>query len=33
MAGIVATFKALSLDEMIEVYPQITAWRVPTKDA
>lgn len=33
MAGIVASFKALSLDEMIEPYPQITALLAAAKDA
>jgi hypothetical protein len=33
MAGIVATFKTLSLDEMIEVYPQITTLVAAAKDA
>lgn len=33
MAGTVATFKALSLDEMIEAYPQITALLAAAKDA
>ena len=32
MAGIVATFRALSLDEMIEAYPQITAALNAAKD-
>ncbi|TWA97544.1 H-NS family nucleoid-associated regulatory protein [Bradyrhizobium stylosanthis] len=33
MASIVASFKALSLDEMIEAYPQITAFLAAAKDA
>lgn len=33
MANIVASFKALSLDEMIEAYPQITALLSAAKDA
>ncbi|WP_407112416.1 hypothetical protein [Bradyrhizobium sp. LMG 9283] len=33
MANIVATFKALSLDEMIEAYPHITALLSAAKDA
>jgi len=33
MAGIVASFKALSLDEMIEAYPHITALLAAAKDA
>ncbi|MBR0721800.1 H-NS family nucleoid-associated regulatory protein [Bradyrhizobium manausense] len=33
MASIVASFKALTLDEMIEAYPQITALLAAAKDA
>jgi DNA-binding protein H-NS len=33
MAGIVATFKGLTLDEMIEAYPQITAALTAARDA
>ncbi|KJC36732.1 hypothetical protein UB31_35730 [Bradyrhizobium sp. LTSP849] len=33
MGNIVASFKALSLDEMIEAYPQITALLAAAKDA
>jgi DNA-binding protein H-NS len=33
MAGIVASFKALTLDEMIRAYPEITAALNAAKDA